>query len=466
MNQSSRKLRLALTSLGAVALVLVASAPLHAVPVFARKYHTSCQTCHAIFPKLNPFGEAFRLNGFRMPGETAQQVKQKPVSMGAPAYKQMWPRMVYPSDIPGNAPIAINVQMANVYASSHDATGELITHNDFQMPQEANLFSAGTLGQHFSFFGELTFAQNPDGSSDVEIEHAELHVNSPFGPKHAVNFKVGKFAPDLADGFQEMWIMTANGIDTMFNYNPIGIHGGTGLAEDGGGISIPAMVQGLEMYGVVKHRLFYTVGLTNGLGPGSQGTYDGNSSKDVYARVGYKFGGMGLDGDTKGVNLPPENWAEKSLRVGLLSYFGNGTGTNFPVNDALGNSYNMQDRHFNRVGLFASWYWNNLNVFGVYLRGRDTLDLLSSVNAAKLSQITPSYNAWLTEADYVITPPFQVSMRYEQVQPGDSRAQKIEELNTNFSFLERANIKAMLEYRRDLQDGKNFELDTVLRFAY
>ena len=49
--------------------------PTQAFPIFARKYETSCQTCHTIFPKLNAFGEAFRLKGYRMPGETEEMVK-------------------------------------------------------------------------------------------------------------------------------------------------------------------------------------------------------------------------------------------------------------------------------------------------------------------------------------------------------------------------------------------------------
>ena len=38
-----------------------------AVPSFARKYQTSCQTCHTVYPVLNPFGEAFRRDGYRFP---------------------------------------------------------------------------------------------------------------------------------------------------------------------------------------------------------------------------------------------------------------------------------------------------------------------------------------------------------------------------------------------------------------
>ena len=71
-----------------------------AIPAFARKYQTSCQTCHAMFPKLNAFGEAFRLRGYRMPGETEDMVKQPPTSLGAPAYKRLWPQAIWPSDLP------------------------------------------------------------------------------------------------------------------------------------------------------------------------------------------------------------------------------------------------------------------------------------------------------------------------------------------------------------------------------
>jgi hypothetical protein len=81
-----------LAVLAAVVLgVLAPFRPAAAVPIFARKYQTSCQTCHIAFPKLNAFGEAFRLNGYRMPAETEDQVKEAPVSLGSEAYAKTWP---------------------------------------------------------------------------------------------------------------------------------------------------------------------------------------------------------------------------------------------------------------------------------------------------------------------------------------------------------------------------------------
>jgi len=142
-----RRTRLVLASIACAVLLMILNVPTaSAIPAFARKYDTSCQTCHVGFPKLNPFGEAFRLNGYRMPKETEEQIKIKPVSLGADAYKRIWPKAIYPSDLPGQVPLALVVKMASVYNSSLDENGRQITHNDFQFPQEVNLFGGGTLG--------------------------------------------------------------------------------------------------------------------------------------------------------------------------------------------------------------------------------------------------------------------------------------------------------------------------------
>jgi hypothetical protein len=39
-----------------------------AVPLFAQRYHFKCTVCHSVMPELNAFGNAFRDNGYRLPG--------------------------------------------------------------------------------------------------------------------------------------------------------------------------------------------------------------------------------------------------------------------------------------------------------------------------------------------------------------------------------------------------------------
>jgi hypothetical protein len=468
MSRSTRGRRAVLFLMAGTALACLVSTSANAVPAFSRKYQTSCQTCHSIFPKLNPFGTAFRLNGYHLPGETEEQVKQKPVSLGADAYARMWPEMVYPSTLPGNAPFALNVKMASLYASSHDDTGKTIIHNDFQFPEEANLFAAGTLGNSFSFFSEVTYGENPDGSGSVELEHVRLDLISAFGPEHLFNFRIGKLAPNLYDGFQEMWLMTNNGADNIFTYNPIGLNGGTGLSEEGAGVSLPARTRAIEMYGVAAHRLFYTVGVSSPIGPGvPPDQFNNGSGKDFYARVDYKFGGMGLDGDSTGVTLPPENWRETSFRVGAFGYFGDGGDVNFEIKDPEGNPlFKMRQGRFSRLGVFGSLYLGDLNLIGVAVHGSDDLSLRDKDTGDEISLATHTYDAWFAQADYVITPVFQVSARYENLRPADGSVDTLQSVNANFSFLVRANIKLMLEYHRDLHDAQNYQLATVLRAAF
>jgi hypothetical protein len=452
-----------------LALAVTESSAL-AVPAFARKYQTSCQTCHIVFPKLNAFGEAFRLRGYRMPGETEEMVKQPPVSLGAPAYKKLWPESVWPGEISSSVPLAVNVKLADVNTSSLNEDGTVTkVKNDLQFPQEVNLFAAGTLGDHVSYLSEVTFGENPDGSVSVELEHAHMQFDSPFGPEDLFHFRLGKFAPNVVDGFQEMWLSTDAGIDALFNYNPIGSAGGTGLGADTvspNPISVPALVRGVEGYGIIHHRAMWVAGLANGIGPSAAGNFDGNNAKDVYGRFDYKIGGMGLDGDAGGRPTPEKNWRDDSLRIGVFAYRGDGSTIDFPLTTDAGLKTSIQDLHFMRTGVFANLFIGDLNVFGAYLHGTDSLQVADAETEALLTSIEPDYHAWFTQADYLFYPWLQGSFRYETVTPADVSVPSVRTGVFNVSALLRANVKAMVEYQRDLRQGDNHSLNALLRFAF
>jgi len=44
--------------------LLLASAPVHAIPAFARQMGVECTTCHTVYPQLNAFGREFKLTGY------------------------------------------------------------------------------------------------------------------------------------------------------------------------------------------------------------------------------------------------------------------------------------------------------------------------------------------------------------------------------------------------------------------
>jgi hypothetical protein len=85
-----------------------------AIPAFARRYGTSCQTCHIAFPKLTPFGEAFRRNGFAFPGQDEDFVKQDQVPLGQEAYRKMFPNAVWPGVLTSSPPLALGFNGAAV----------------------------------------------------------------------------------------------------------------------------------------------------------------------------------------------------------------------------------------------------------------------------------------------------------------------------------------------------------------
>ena len=445
---------------------LATESSVEAIPAFARKYQTSCQTCHIVFPKLNSFGEAFRLNGYRMPRETEDMIKEPPVSLGSPAYKKLWPQAIWPGEISSAVPLAVNIKMADVNTSSLNEDGSVTkVRNDLQFPQELNIFGAGRLGDHVSYFSEVTFGQNPDGSVETELEHAHIGFDSPFGPENLFHFRIGKFAPNVEDGFQEMWIMTDAGIDSLFNYNPIGVNGGTSLGADAVSpppIELPGLVQGIEGYGIINHRLLYVAGIVNGI-PGVD-RFDGNNAKDVYARVDYKIGGMGLDGDTGGKPVSEKNWRDNSFRIGALVYRGDGGGINFA--DSAGSENQIQDQHFLRTGVVASAYYGDLNVFGAYLHGSDTLQVIDPASGVPIATSNPTFHAAFTEADYVFYPWLHGAFRYETLTPADRSVQSVRTAVVNVSALIRANVKGMIEYQRDMRQGVNHSLNALVRFAF
>src|SRR6516162_11604434 len=105
--RSRRSKNLILGTLATWMSLLIFAEKAQAIPVFARKYATSCITCHTIYPKLNDVGEAFRRNGYQFPMEDEVLVKEEPIKLGTDAYKEMWPNSIWPSTLPSIPPISV-----------------------------------------------------------------------------------------------------------------------------------------------------------------------------------------------------------------------------------------------------------------------------------------------------------------------------------------------------------------------
>lgn len=69
--------RLGLAVVFTAVVSFISSTSAYAIPAFSKKYEIACVSCHDTTPKLNEFGEKFKINGWQMPdsedgGETAK----------------------------------------------------------------------------------------------------------------------------------------------------------------------------------------------------------------------------------------------------------------------------------------------------------------------------------------------------------------------------------------------------------
>lgn len=287
-----------------LSLLVATAAPAGAVPAFARKYKTSCVTCHTIFPKLTPFGEQFRRNGYRFPGIDSDSVKAEPVALGTDESKKDFPDAVWPGFVSPFPPLAWGFNGTAVLhpdkSSSAGAADNNAIFNGDNIIEEGHLWAAGSIDDSITFYSELTAAT--DG---VELETASLYFNDLAGPAHAVNLAVGKrvgsytsFAPHssyFADGMMTQVPVT-------------GLYGAT---------SDPFLFNdnhnGIEVNGVVGGRFDYAAGIAAGT------NVDVRNSANVYGHVGYKLGGANLDGeDTNGV--PQDLDHEHAVTVDAFAY--------------------------------------------------------------------------------------------------------------------------------------------------
>jgi hypothetical protein len=298
-----------------------------AVPSFARKYQTSCQTCHTIYPMLNPFGEAFRRNGYRFPSQNgsvdSDSVKSPMIPLGQEEYKKTFPDSVWPSQIPESVPLSVMFNGAlNVYfpnSDAHDGAGN--TFNWGGILGEFHLFAAGSFSDTLTYFTQVTIAtDNP-----IDIETGYLLWNDIIGPAHAVNLWVGRlFAPQLSSfGLHSDYLQDTRGPAISV----VGLYNGTGSFTLGQGHT-----DGAELNGILFHRLGWSLGW---VASSAASGLKAPNVEDVYAHIGVKSGGVALDGEGKyGPNVPdPQKpWAEKALTLDVFGYHGldvldNGTGS-------------------------------------------------------------------------------------------------------------------------------------------
>ncbi len=185
-----------LTGSAVVALTPLGVRDVQALPIFACKYKTSCMTCHQMFPRLNAFGEAFRLNGFMWPtgaDADAEQRKQEPIPLGAEAFKKAFPNAVWPTELPEGVPLSI--RGINTFTQHVGKDKSKVYETEWELQ------SGGNMGEKITWFGHANFvADQTSAAKTPPMLHviAQINIEDLVGSR-LVNLQLGTVAVEESD---------------------------------------------------------------------------------------------------------------------------------------------------------------------------------------------------------------------------------------------------------------------------
>ncbi|MBI4431646.1 MAG: hypothetical protein HY587_08055 [Candidatus Omnitrophica bacterium] len=395
-----------------------------ALPTFARKYRTSCTTCHLGFFKLNSFGEAFRQNGYTVPGkQDPMLVKEEPVELGAQAWREVFPQAVWPGTIPGTVPVSFYAHQ-RVFLTE-DTKPSL----NFKLPHEFKIFTGGNFGEAFSFWAEVDLEAATTGSLGSGMKRVFFQANDLLSlkswgrlgllPEDALNLRVGLI--DIGVLAQPLNVRRTINKPLPYTY----------VVADGWDLG--DLSSGIEANGVVMGRFKYNVGIVNGTTSGTpSGVFDENNAKDVYYRVAYKYGGLSFDGKdwggTEGAELKQtDNWADNAITVGQFGYWGTSSTLTGP----------LFHNQFRRMGVDFRANFRKLDFYGAIINGRDS-------RPSRTVRTLDTWS-WFIEADYVLFPWLQPAIRYEQASFEKAFSRDVDNLIVSLLLWPRANIKLTVE---------------------
>jgi hypothetical protein len=393
--------------------ILLISEAAWALPIFARRYETSCMTCHVLIPKLNAFGIAFRNNGYRIPVAEEKLLKTPDVALGAPAWKQLWPKAVWPGAIPSIPPIAIRVS-ADV---NFRPTSPINVNFDF--PSGITGYFAGSAGDSFSYFGSL-FLQGATNQLFIDRAYGQFKLIPESAGQNWLTVKIGRI-DTRAEPFSNTFRRTSAQNFGASDFRAIA--NGFALRDHDAGIELWGAATGPDNRGGIE----YAAGVVQG----TAGRAENNNFKDYYFTASYKFGGLGVVGSRTELAEQPntaEGYKEISMSAGGFVYTGKGQPNISGV---------LEDR-FTRSGFKLDIWLKDLNVYGTAVFGEDQLrgDAPRTIDTSTI----------MAGADYQVLPWVMPAFRFEKTNFSDGR-RTVVQLVPTINFLIRANVRVVAEAR-------------------
>ena len=231
-----------------------------AIPAFGRRYNISCNTCHAPFPKLKPYGDDFAGAGFIL---VEEEKERDYVTAGDDL---LW--------LNKDFPLAARFDAYGVYEADHDV------ESDLQTPYGVKLLSGGTLYKNIGYYFYFYMSERGEVAG---IEDAYVHFDNVF--KTNLDIMVGQF--QTSDPLMKRELRL-----TFEDYNiyktPVG-NSMTNLAYDRGIMLVYGIDQtSTDIIGQIVNG--------NGLPEAEDGKMDIDKFKNIGLRVNQGIGDVGSIG--------------------------------------------------------------------------------------------------------------------------------------------------------------------------
>ena len=242
----------------------------------------------------------------------SDSVQAEMLALGQEEYKELFPNAVWPSNVTQDVPLSVMIN-GGVAVNLPNSDPKKEIGNTFTwsgIAQEFHLFAAGSFNDTLTYFAEATAS-----TEGVELEHAYLLWSDIAGPRHALNLWLGRLvAPQLTSfGNHSSYVsdMLTPTISIAQLLNPNGTFVLGHNTSDG-----------VELNGIIAHRIDYSVGwLASQI---ADGVNTIPNAQDAYAHIGGKIGGMTLDGE--GVDAHTVNsqrpWEDTALTLDAFVYHG------------------------------------------------------------------------------------------------------------------------------------------------
>lgn len=365
-----------LALLGLLLGLLLLSPPARAIPPFARRYGMACGTCHVGGPnRLTSFGEAFRDNGYRVPGDDASYLREPPIPLGVPARAALFPQVVWPNALPAMVPVGAAATLTGLVSIPRGGADAGLA---FQA--EAALLLGGSIGDHVAFLGVLE-----GGTEGLHLDQLFVVGRSLFqrllGETH-LNLKVGRMDLDL---FPIQPGLRTTAVKPL----PLELQAGRGA------FLLGEPQEAIEVYGLIAGRLKWLVGVANGFKP----LDDLRTRRDVFGRLNLKLGGERLDyrDQRPGFGEAP------TVSLGAAAYYGASV-TEVPRQEPLHSD-------ILRVAADLRLRVRGLDLIGYAVLGQDDD---SDGLARRLRHIS-----WYASADYAVLPWLLPYARFEEARFDD-----------------------------------------------